>query len=478
MQKQNEKKKQYMIDTSIIVDNPTLNLFHLYQNGENEVFINETVVEEMERHKNSLIPEVKWAARVFFRAFDKATFEPVNKFPKNTNPNAKEDIVFHTTLDLEDAQGPVELFVINRENYTKKVLNSPGRDDAKIIDVGHSYGMRCITNDGGFRVRAMTRGLKVDFLKWDTVDNPEDLDFAMTFEIMESKKEEMLKALGENNLSNRQITINYTDDKGNLNGKKEYYRTKGGGLVKNRSELSEFNGLIKPINMEQKFYTDLLEENFDIFAVSGSTGSGKTLIALAEGMKKVKSEDSPINGVIYMRYTVAAEDKFSSLGFRKGDEDTKLGYFSYPLFSNLNVMAEQKMLRDGVNKESLKDERNSVVKNALTEELIKEYNIEILDIAHARGITITNKFIIFDEAQNAPNSIIKLIGTRVGKNSSIVFMGDAEQVDHPYLSDKRNGLLTMLKKAYEDKTGYIRSIQLKETVRSDTAEWFQENLKA
>lgn len=105
-----------------------------------------------------------------------------------------------------------------------------------------------------------------------------------------------------------------------------------------------------------------------------------------------------------------------------------------------------------------------------TEYFLQKHKIEVLDIAHARGITIANKFVIFDEVQNASNATIKLIGTRIGDGSKIVFLGDWAQIDHPYLSKFRNGALSLLQKATSDTM--IAAIQLRQTIRSDIAKWF------
>ncbi len=69
---------------------------------------------------------------------------------------------------------------------------------------------------------------------------------------------------------------------------------------------------------------------------------------------------------------------------------------------------------------------------------------------------------------------LKLIGTRVGKGSIIILMGDYRQVDHPYLTKNRNALVKMLQKAKENDK--IAAIQLTKTIRSEIASWFQENI--
>ena len=80
---------------------------------------------------------------------------------------------------------------------------------------------------------------------------------------------------------------------------------------------------------------------------------------------------------------------------------------------------------------------------------------------------------IFDEVQNAPNATIKLIGTRLGDDSRIVFLGDWAQIDHPYLSKFRNGAVSLLQKALATDT--IAGIQLRQTIRSSIAQWFGES---
>jgi len=208
--------------------------------------------------------------------------------------------------------------------------------------------------------------------------------------------------------------------------------------------------------------------------VSGSTGSGKTLLALQEGMRRVKDKNSNINGIVYMRFTVNAEDKFSALGYRKGNDEQKMDRFNYPLYSAINFIVDQRLSK---HRHSLEKENVlTVKKNEMTEQFIKDYNIEFLDIASARGITIENKWVIFDEIQNAPNIIVRLIGTRLGKNSIMILMGDPQQVDHPHLSPARNGLITMLKASMQENSLSV-GVKLTKTVRSESSKWFEDNVK-
>jgi PhoH-like ATPase len=96
-----------------------------------------------------------------------------------------------------------------------------------------------------------------------------------------------------------------------------------------------------------------------------------------------------------------------------------------------------------------------------------------MDIAHLRGTTISRKFVIIDEAQNMTNATLKLIGTRMGDETRLVVMGDPGQIDHPFLSKRRNALVSLLNKAQHN--NFIAGIQLRHTIRSQVADWFDKN---
>ncbi len=145
----------------------------------------------------------------------------------------------------------------------------------------------------------------------------------------------------------------------------------------------------------------------------------------------------------------------------------------YPLFSAINFMITKMQKESLAKRIEYRGEANSIQSQEATEYFLNKHNIEVLDIAHARGVSIAKKFVIFDEAQNASNATIKLIGTRMAEDSRIVFLGDPMQIDHPYLSKYRNGLISLLKKAKQD--DFLAGIVLHQTIRGEIASWFEEN---
>ena len=146
----------------------------------------------------------------------------------------------------------------------------------------------------------------------------------------------------------------------------------------------------------------------------------------------------------------------------------------YPLFSSINFIIENLKEHSLAKRIEYRGESRGFDKEDATQYFLEKHCIELLDIAHARGISLHNKFVIFDEVQNASDATIKLIGTRIGEKSRIVFLGDYNQIDHPYLNKFRNGALTLLNKAQQD--DYIFGLQFKHTIRSQTAQWFDEQL--
>ena len=180
-----------------------------------------------------------------------------------------------------------------------------------------------------------------------------------------------------------------------------------------------------------------------------------------------------VEGIIYMRNTVTANDREAELGFRKGDEIQKLHYFMYPLFSSVNFIIESLKGQSLAKRIEYRGESRGIDKEEATQLFLHKHRIQVMDIAHARGVNLHNKFVIFDEVQNASDATIKLIGTRLGEGSRLVFLGDYNQIDHPYLSRLRNGALSLLSRALEDDA--IFGLQLRHTIRSKIARWFDKN---
>lgn len=464
-----QSTKRYILDTSIILDD-IANLAFIAQNGENEVFIPEIVLYELDKKKD-LQNELGYFAREFFRALNSNSKVCAKSRTKNG------DNIYKLLFKNKDAE--FDIFIIYRAEFrTKSVEYS--LNDSRILEIAKDYDFILLTNDIALKIRAISQGVRAESIFRNMVENPSDIDFLFSFHLhKDSRAEEIAQNADFQKLKDWSIIeVNEQDNTDSslyLTGKKNFgFKIDGNFEAQNLDAIIEENApYIRPINLEQKLlYAMLIHPKNKVSIITGSTGSGKTLISLQAGLTLVKN--GAVEGIIYMRNTVTSNDKEAELGFRKGDESQKLGYFMYPLYSAINFTIDKLQESSLAKKIEYMGDVNSIEKKDATEYFIKKHNIEVMDIAHARGVSIARKFVIFDEAQNASDATIKLIGTRIAQDCKIAFLGDWKQIDHPYLSKFRNGAVTMLQKAQN--SDFISGIQLKNTIRSEIAEWFEENL--
>ena len=479
----------YLLDTSVILDDPA-NILRICDNGQNVVVITNIVLAEMNGKKDDMRSEAGFRAREFFRLADVSRGEtvaladlPAGMAHCRQTGHCDNDKYYKLTLLFDQSLYssdilPVELYIIFREFYrvADHFSAAKGLNDAKIGEIAKDYNLTLLTNDISFKIAAQVEQIETESIRNASVERPDEIEFAHTYHYHETPE----VPEGEEHRNFEQLTfIEETQSENHEiyeTGRQRYAVTQNGQLewCDFDRRFGEFfdDTLVRPINLEQKFYYTILThpQNY-VTVVAGSTGSGKTLIALQAGLELFK--EGIVEGIVYARNTVTASDPQAELGFRKGDQEQKLGYFMYPLYSAVNFTIEQTRKGSIRGMTEYSGEVNTITLQGATETFIKNHNIEVYDIAHARGITISRKFVIFDEVQNASNATVKLMGTRLGKDSRIVFLGDWAQIDHPYLSRHRNGLVSLLQKAHKD--DFIAAMNLRNTIRSDIARWFGEN---
>jgi len=182
---------------------------------------------------------------------------------------------------------------------------------------------------------------------------------------------------------------------------------------------------IEPRNAEQTFAMNvLLDDDVKLVALTGKSGTGKTLLALAAALQKYESYKQ----ILLARPIVALSNK--DLGFLPGDEKQKIAPYMQPLFDNLNVI-----------KHNFSYQGKEI---RLLEEMQKNNQLVIEALAYIRGRSLSDTFFIVDEAQNLTPHEIKTIITRAGEGTKIVFTGDIQQIDSPYLDMFSNGLVYMI----------------------------------
>ncbi len=170
----------------------------------------------------------------------------------------------------------------------------------------------------------------------------------------------------------------------------------------------------KPIKCKtvgQKIYVDAIKGNTVVFGV-GPAGTGKTYLAVCLAVQAMKSK--LVDKIILTRPAVEAGEK---LGFLPGDLQTKVDPYLRPLYDALQEMLGLETYT----------------------KLMERGSIEIAPLAYMRGRTLSNAFIILDEAQNTTVEQMKMFLTRLGDGSKMVITGDTTQIDLP--SGKRSGLV-------------------------------------
>ncbi len=164
---------------------------------------------------------------------------------------------------------------------------------------------------------------------------------------------------------------------------------------------------IKARTPNQQKLVEACEEKDLIFAI-GPAGTGKTYTAIAMAVRALKNKE--IRKIILSRPAVEAGER---LGFLPGDLKEKIDPYLQPLYDALGDMIPQRKLED----------------------FIKDKVIEIAPLAFMRGRTLSNAYVILDEAQNTTVNQLKMFLTRMGINTKIIVTGDMTQIDLPRRTD-------------------------------------------
>lgn len=208
----------------------------------------------------------------------------------------------------------------------------------------------------------------------------------------------------------------------------------------------------KPIRGRTPNQRNLFKESFknDLLFAIGPAGSGKTYTAIALAVRALKNKE--IKKIILSRPAVEAGE---NLGFLPGDLKDKIDPYLQPLYDALQDMIPAKKL----------------------EEFMKDGTIQIAPLAFMRGRTLSNAFVILDEAQNTTVNQLKMFLTRMGLNAKFVVTGDVTQIDLPRKS--QSGLLHAMKILDKIKSISIIQFNKKDIVRhrlvSDIVEAYEKS---
>jgi PhoH-like ATPase len=410
------KNKIFVLDTSVLLhDHESITNF-----DDNYVAIPITVLEELDKFK--LGNDTKnFSAREVIRFIDKLS---------NTN-------LLQEWISLGPKIGKFKIIMdYNPESIDAEHIFASQKNDHKIINSALVLQQEepkrkvvLVTKDVNLRIKAKAIGVLAEDYQTGKV----------TLKEITSDSAQTIDGVDSNII--REIFIKSTIAENGILGKKKknnsYYILKNG----KNSSLCYYNHLndeveriekeyvygIKPKNAEQAFaFHALLNPHVKLVALQGVAGTGKTLLALASALEQSKN----YNQIILARPIVPLSNK--DIGFLPGDANDKIGPYMEPLWDNLKFIKSQ----FGPNEKKLKH----------ITEMEESGSMLITPLAFIRGRSLSNIIFIIDEAQNLTPHEVKTIITRAGENTKIIFTGDVQQIDTPYLDENSNGLAYLVDK--------------------------------
>ena len=403
-------KKTYVLDTKVFLTDPKS--FKSY--GRSDVVVPTVVLDEIDKHKHRQ-DTVGANARKTNRILDKYRFGG------------------SLSKGVRIAKGQGLLYVSSYEKQDIPVGFDPEDSDNKIIATAlslsrHGKKVILVSKDFNLRVKADSVGIKCeDYNLEKTVENPEELFSGLRTVIT----------------SEENIDKFYT---GNLILEDSKYEPNEFLLLQSeandkKTAVCKFVNKIEPVrkivsykdiwgvrarNKEQEFALDLLfDRDIHIVSLVGRAGSGKTLLSIASGLEQVLNKTAHSKGYQKLIVTRPVQPMGRDIGFLPGTLEEKMMPWVAPIRDNLEHLFGDK---------------------AAMEMYMEQGTIEVEAMTYIRGRSISNAFIILDEAQNLTIHELKTIITRVGEGTKIVLTGDIQQIDNAYVDSTSNGLAYAVEK--------------------------------
>ena len=207
---------------------------------------------------------------------------------------------------------------------------------------------------------------------------------------------------------------------------------------------------IQPLNVEQKCALDLLlRDDIKLVSLIGQAGTGKTLLALAAGLRKVFDEGVYTKILVSRPIVPLGKD----IGYLPGTKEEKLYHWMQPIYDNLEFLCQS---------------TTGIADSAETQKWIMESKkIEMEAVTYIRGRSLPKMYMIIDEAQNLTPHEVKTIISRAGQGAKVILTGDPSQIDNPYL-DKDSNALTYIVGKFKNHSIY-GNLVLERTERSELA---------
>ena len=405
-----KKRKIFVLDTSVILHD----FDSIYNFEEHDVAIPVTVLEEVDKFKKGNTIN-NFHAREFIRNMDKLSHTDLmqNWIPLNGSTHGKLKVL----VDEESQPDAMKLFGGMKNDH--RILNAT----MKLSQLEATRNVILVTKDINLRLKARAMNLYAEDYETGKIKDVDHL-YSGKSEITVSDSSIIDKIytdgfIGVDDvLDFKPLCNQYFILKCDSNSALGYFNSRENRIERVTKDQSYG---IKPRNAEQTFALHaIMNPDIQLVSISGSAGTGKTLLALAGALEQRREYLQ-----IYLaRPIVPLSNK--DIGFLPVDIKSKINPYMQPLWDNLSFIKNQYSEKD---KEYKK-----------IEELVEQEKLHIVPLAYIRGRSISNIIFIVDEAQNLTPHEIKTVITRAGENTKIIFTGDVFQIDTPYLDSQSNGL--------------------------------------
>lgn len=418
-------KKTYVLDTNVLIQSPSA----LYSFEDNKVVLPIAVLEELDKLKND-DGERGANAREAIRMLEhlRLTGSLYNGVSLNCGGMIKIETNFSSIVL------PVGFNCESNDNRILKVCKGLNEEGETVI---------LVTKDIIVRLKAQILEIITEDFTTEQVSGLDD-QYTGRMDIYASDKamsefrrkgiklddvylingEQPYRVLPENNQF--LIIHSETSEKKTLLG-----RFDGTKIVPLLSLDEEPFG-VRPKNVGQRFLQEALMQDAataPLVIVKGTAGTAKTFYSLAVGLEQTLEPDKKqYRKILITRPNVQFDEE---IGFLPGTEQEKIAPFLRPVIDNLEILVDRNDSERYRNEKELRDK---------IDELFERGIVTAEAMNFMRGRSITNTFLIIDEAQNLTPKQVKGIITRVGKGTKVILLGDPQQIDHPLLDEKTNGL--------------------------------------
>lgn len=429
-------KKNYILDTNVLLHDPN----SLVKFEDNNVLLPIEVIEEIDRFKRES-SELGQNARMVSRMLD--GFRGTGRLSEGvTLPNG--------------GQLRIEFPKAERNGHSKFSTDSV---DNRILSLalnikkGHPKGHTIlVSKDINLRIKADALGLMAEDYENDRV-----------------LLKDLYTGMIEVSVSGEKMAAFRSQGALELNGGKQYFPNEYCTLVDEtnpkRTALTKVDATgarvvpildcregvwgIRPRNREQHFAFDaLLDDKIKLVSLMGKAGTGKTLLAMAAGLKRTVM-DREFRRLVVARPTISMGKE---LGFLPGSLEEKLAPWMQPIHDALEMLSDLNMGHE----------------HRRSGDLMRSGSIVVEALSYIRGRSIANQFMIIDEAQNLTPLEAKTIITRVGSGTKIILTGDPYQIDNPYVDSSSNGFNYVVSRFRTE--AVAAHIELQKGERSELAE--------